>query len=69
MPSGEGKKMMIDNLKSLKDEYLTKGGEDVEFISKVNDLENLLLYNRKVDKPDHRKMAPGVNQSNEIQVT
>jgi hypothetical protein len=52
---------MIDNLKNLKDDYLTKGGEDVDFISKVNDLENFLLYNKKVDKPDHRKLGPGVN--------
>ena len=28
IPTGEGKKIMICNIKDLKDEYLTKGGED-----------------------------------------
>lgn len=46
VPQGEGKKVMISNLKSIKDDYLTKGGEDTDFISKVNDLENFLLYKK-----------------------
>jgi len=45
---------MVDNLKSIKDDYLTKGGEDVDFLNKVNDLENFLLHKKKLQKPDHR---------------
>ena len=45
---------MIDNLKSLKDDYLVKGGEDTDFINKVNDLENFILYKKKLPKPDNR---------------
>lgn len=58
IPYGEGKKHMIENLKSLKDEYLTKGGEDTDFVNKVNDLENFLLYRKSIEgrepyKPGH----------------
>jgi hypothetical protein len=52
IPGGEGKKVMLNNLKELKDEYLTKGGEDQDFISKVNDLENFLNYRRELPKKD-----------------
>jgi hypothetical protein len=55
IPGGEGKKVMIDNLKGLKDEYLTKGGEDVDFINKVNDLENFLLYRKPLQKKEPYK--------------
>ena len=46
IPYGEGKKNMVENLKDLKDEYLTKGGEDPDFINKINDLENFLVYRK-----------------------
>ena len=52
MPAGEGKKNMISNLKDLKDDYLTKGGEDLDFINKVNDLESFLLYRKPIAKRD-----------------
>ncbi len=38
---------MLDNVGQLKDEYVMKGGEDREFLKKVNDLENLLLYKKR----------------------
>lgn len=52
IPYGEGKKAMLSNLKDLKDEYLTKGGEDQEFISKINDLQNFLQYRKELPKRD-----------------
>jgi hypothetical protein len=59
---------MISNLKNLKDEYLTKGGEDPDFIKKVNDLENFLLYRKPLDKKEPYK--PGhPPQINEIHVS
>jgi hypothetical protein len=62
IPYGEGKNNMINNLKSLKDEYLLKGGEDVDFVNKVNNLENFLLYNKKLPKADNKRLGPGANQ-------
>lgn len=41
---------MLDNLQGLKNEYLVKGGEDKEFVNKINDLESFLLYNKSVPK-------------------
>ena len=46
---------MISNIKDLKDEYLTKGGEDLDFINKVNDLENFLLYRKPLPNKDPYK--------------
>jgi hypothetical protein len=42
----QGKAHMIDNLKNLKDDYLIKGGEDPDFINKINDLENFLAHRK-----------------------
>ena len=59
---------MIDNLKDLKDEYLTKGGEDTEFVNKVNDLESFLLYRKPVQGREPYK--PGYPpQSHEVHIT
>ena len=48
VPQGEGKGILINNVKNLKDEYLMKGGEDSEFINKINDLENFLHYKKPI---------------------
>jgi hypothetical protein len=48
IPHGEGKKALVENLKQLKDDYLTKGGESTDVINKLNDLENFVLYKRKL---------------------
>ena len=45
------KVQMIGNLQSLKDDYLLKGGEDPEFINKVQDLENFLKYRKPLARP------------------
>ena len=59
---------MLNNLKDLKDEYLTKGGEDQEFIGKLNDLENFLNYRRDLPKRDAYKPGQPPQVSN-LQVT
>lgn len=42
---------MMNNLQSLKDDYLKKGGEDPDFVNKINDLENFLLHKKKIPQP------------------
>ena len=42
----QAKSGMINNLHSLKDDYLLKGGEDPEFLTKVNELENFIKYRK-----------------------
>ena len=37
---------MIGNLQSLKDDYLLKGGEDTDFVDKLNELENFIKYRK-----------------------
>jgi hypothetical protein len=37
---------MVSNLQSLKDDYLLKGGEDPEFLTKVAELENFMKYRK-----------------------
>ena len=37
---------MIDNLQSLKDDYLLKGGQDPDFITKMNELEGFIKYRK-----------------------
>jgi len=39
---------MMEDLKALKDEFLGKGGEDPEFIKKLSDLENFVMYRKKL---------------------
>lgn len=59
---------MLNNLKDLKDEYLTKGGEDQEFITKLNDLESFLNY--KKDLPKREPFKPGYPpQVSNLQIT
>lgn len=60
---------MIDNLKTLKDDYLTKGGEDPEFINKINDLEGFLSHKRPMPntKEPYRPGHPPT--TNEIHVS
>ena len=38
----------MNNLKNLKDEYLTKGGEDNEFLEKISNLESFLQYKKPI---------------------
>lgn len=50
---------MIKNLESLKDDYLLTGGEDPEFVTKVQELENFLKYRKTLAKPvEQPKPAP-----------
>ena len=68
IPGGEGKKVMVENLRGLKEEYLTKGGEDPDFIKKVNDLENFLVYKKQL--PPKEPYMPGQPPTHsEIHVT
>jgi hypothetical protein len=45
--SGAGNQnAIIGNLHSLKDDYLLNGGEDPEFLTKLNELENFIKYRK-----------------------
>ena len=51
---------MIENLMNLKDEYLLNGGEDVEFLNKVNQLESHLKFKKPL-KPALVQNRPPAN--------
>ena len=45
--SGAGNQnAIVGNLHSLKDDYLLNGGEDPEFLTKLNELENFIKYRK-----------------------
>ena len=48
VPAGEGKRKMLEELEQLKQDYLGKGGSDMQFMNKLVNLENYVAYNKKL---------------------